>query len=175
MFTQIFIFSLYTVYIQFSCCFTLPVPLKAMLLSILKWIFIKFSWYGTECFMPTKTPIAIYEAYIIVFIFISCCSNYFASLAPAAPLKPRPLYVVKIKSEKCRQYCAGHHGHFNTFAACHRARQYELLTSPASVFLNSHCNQTFFTRMMQSFILLPKLLRAWHSLCKHLWQLVHIY
>lgn len=52
---------------------------------------------------------------------------------------------------------------------------YELLTSPASIFLNSHCNQTFIARMMQTSILLPKLPQAWHSLHMNLQWLVHIH
>lgn len=87
--TQIFIFRLYTVCMLFSFCSTLPVPLKATLLSTLKRIFINLRQYGTECFTPTKSPMAIYEACIIVFIPISRCSNYFASLVSAVP--PLPL------------------------------------------------------------------------------------
>lgn len=52
---------------------------------------------------------------------------------------------------------------------------YELLTSPASIFINSHCNQTFIARMMQTSVLLPKLPQAWHSLHMNLQWLMHIH
>jgi len=73
---QIFLLSLYTVCMQSAFCSTLPVPLKATLLSTLKQIFLNLSPYGTECVTRAKHPMAIYEAYIIVFTPTSFCSNY---------------------------------------------------------------------------------------------------
>lgn len=90
------------------------------------------------------------------------------------PLHPSQLEDQKQKVRRSQRILCRPHRHLGTFAACHRARQCELLTSPTGIFLNSHCNQPFFTRMMWSFILLPKLLKAWRSLHTHLPRLVHI-
>lgn len=74
-----------------------------------------------------------------------------------------PLCLVKIKSENAENRENTVQATTDTLTLLQHVIRPDSMKVPASTSLNSHCNQPFFTRMVQSFILLPKLLKAFTS------------
>lgn len=99
--------------------------------------------------MPFKSPVAIYEARITVLIPISRCSKYFASLLPAMPLSALCiLWGSKAKKQRIQRTVQAT---MDTSILLQPVISSDSMKVSTNTSLNSHCNQPFFTRTLQSY------------------------